>query len=155
MCFWVVGVRWGAAHLQEKHANCTQKGQESNQEPSCCEVTVITHTPLISPFYLILCYLLLLHILCIIYDIISYINLVELSALCWHATNSKQYECTGNWLHLKERQTVHALMEDYDPALKNTIRTSSEPDHVPFWGKKYPKSFFFLVGITLKKYFSF
>jgi len=38
-------------HTQGEHANSIQKGpsQDSNQEPSFCEVTVLTTTPLCSP----------------------------------------------------------------------------------------------------------
>ena len=40
-----------ATHTQGEHANTTQKGPswDSNQEPSCCEATVLTTTTLCSP----------------------------------------------------------------------------------------------------------
>ena len=54
-CFWMVGGSWSTQrepmYAQGEHANSTQKGlsQDSNQEPSCCKVTVLTITPPCSP----------------------------------------------------------------------------------------------------------
>ena len=53
--FWIVGgsrsTRRELTYTWGEHANSTQKGPiwDSDQESSCCEVTVLTTTPLCSP----------------------------------------------------------------------------------------------------------
>jgi len=52
-CFWAMGGSCSTCreptHTRGEHANSTQKGWDSNQEPSCCEATVLTTTPMCSP----------------------------------------------------------------------------------------------------------